>query len=1138
MKIKLSIIILLLYSNLIFAAKKITDLPELTTPASADLLEIVDDVAGTPTSKKIEIGNLLSIEGIIDHINLLSTGTKTHATIDSELTALDTSTTTLQTSIDNLETSTSTLEGYIFDLWVDTASLRTDVDALIVSTGTFLTKSSATATYLQLSSATLTYLQNSSATVTYLQLSSATATYLTQSSATLTYWQTQGWEQYFSYSPFEVNVSTYLSYPAGVTPLVATHLVNKEYVDIAVMSLAFDLFLTSQTADLGSPYYVLLSSESGQAETDITSANLNAGADQWISSFTSTAGLPFDVLENGVYDGHFHLEKIGGAPKTVTLQWKLIHRDSGGTETILAVSEASSVITSKAAFDLHLNLSTVRQFSATDRVVIAMYANVTGGGAAAQIISYQEGLTDSHVDLRVESETLNNIFLRQDGIRPLTADWLAGDFEIDISTLSEVKAIESINNTALKIRGKNVSPIRLQIDGYADIVWEHASSPGGTYTEKFKYENFSDKLFAYVPLDISTITTTGNNEIYIPTHVVIVGNLGIGGEVTVGVNDTGHDVKFFGATSGKYLLWDESEDELNLTSADLTTTGTITSGDITIFDPTPILVFKDSNSLGAASVGFIEWRDSGGGRAGFLGNNSSGNDDLYWKNEQGGNIGIETTGGGKVQIFSNVDITGELEVSTITAPSGIGAVTFSTNTIITELLTIGTGNDATIPNNPGGLSDARAIIVSEVASQTVGYSLAIDEGSRKSRTKYFLTDGAGGSGAWGHWLTWNSGGSQPYYIGVDASTRLKIDTSGNFDFQAGNLDTTGSLDANTSVESASFTITGQYTLPIDSPTNDNDVPAYDLGTDAVIWQAQVGGSGSPGGADTQVQFYDSSSFGGNSGFVYNKTTEVVTVTSAAITTLITADSAVITNNITAGSITGGFTAGSAIFSDGSVLAEDNSNFFWDDANNRLAIGTNVTTTLNSPGLVIEGNGTLLCSIVTTKASASNSGAGITMGNDDGAAMGSGHRLGFLLFRGGDGTGSVPNATGVTAFTTELWDASGRGSELRFETVANNSTSRTKRLTITNSGDVEIHGDNKELIFGANSDASIEWNTTGDDNLVINPQKAGAGHYVVLKVPKASSGDPANPQEGQLYWNNTDNVIKMYADGGWRTLASW
>jgi hypothetical protein len=34
------------------------------------------------------------------------------------------------------------------------------------------------------------------------------------------------------------------------------------------------------------------------------------------------------------------------------------------------------------------------------------------------------------------------------------------------------------------------------------------------------------------------------------------------GPLTVGVDDTGHDVKFYGATSGRYMLWDESSDLL------------------------------------------------------------------------------------------------------------------------------------------------------------------------------------------------------------------------------------------------------------------------------------------------------------------------------------------------------------------------------------------------------------------------------------------------------------------------------------------------------------------------------------------------------------------------------------------------
>ena len=43
--------------------------------------------------------------------------------------------------------------------------------------------------------------------------------------------------------------------------------------------------------------------------------------------------------------------------------------------------------------------------------------------------------------------------------------------------------------------------------------------------------------------------------------------------LTVGVDDTGYDVKFFGATSGVSMLWDESADKLIITNgtADLGT---------------------------------------------------------------------------------------------------------------------------------------------------------------------------------------------------------------------------------------------------------------------------------------------------------------------------------------------------------------------------------------------------------------------------------------------------------------------------------------------------------------------------------------------------------------------------------------
>jgi hypothetical protein len=39
--------------------------------------------------------------------------------------------------------------------------------------------------------------------------------------------------------------------------------------------------------------------------------------------------------------------------------------------------------------------------------------------------------------------------------------------------------------------------------------------------------------------------------------------------LTVGVDDTGHDVKFFGATASSHMLWDESADDLNLVASGL-----------------------------------------------------------------------------------------------------------------------------------------------------------------------------------------------------------------------------------------------------------------------------------------------------------------------------------------------------------------------------------------------------------------------------------------------------------------------------------------------------------------------------------------------------------------------------------------
>ena len=66
-------------------------------------------------------------------------------------------------------------------------------------------------------------------------------------------------------------------------------------------------------------------------------------------------------------------------------------------------------------------------------------------------------------------------------------------------------------------------------------------------------------------LDAATLDISGNADIDGTTNlddVDIDGNVQLDGTFTVGVNDTGYDVKFFGATASKYMLWDQSADSL------------------------------------------------------------------------------------------------------------------------------------------------------------------------------------------------------------------------------------------------------------------------------------------------------------------------------------------------------------------------------------------------------------------------------------------------------------------------------------------------------------------------------------------------------------------------------------------------
>ena len=136
----------------------------------------------------------------------------------------------------------------------------------------------------------------------------------------------------------------------------------------------------------------------------------------------------------------------------------------------------------------------------------------------------------------------------------------------------------------------------LILAGAAAISIDATTDASSTTTGSFHTDGgvgIAKKLYVGTDLDVNGATNLD--------AVDIDGAVQIDATLSVGVNDTGYDVKLFGATAGKYWLWDESADKVVAVS-DLQQTGTITVG----IDDTG----HDVKFFGATASRYVEWDES------------------------------------------------------------------------------------------------------------------------------------------------------------------------------------------------------------------------------------------------------------------------------------------------------------------------------------------------------------------------------------------------------------------------------------------------------------------------------------------------------------------------------------------------
>ena len=314
----------------------------------------------------------------------------------------------------------------------------------------------------------------------------------------------------------------------------------------------------------------------------------------------------------------------------------------------------------------------------------------------------------------------------------------------------------------------------------------------------------------------------------------------------------------------------------------------------------------------------------------------------------------------------------------------------------------------------------------------------------------------------------------------------------------------------------------------------DSVSQYDLASSTSriatkIYAVITGGGSAPtieistgGSADTRTNIpapnVDASSFVPYTGATANVNLGAYSLTATGITN----------SSMTAGSVLFAGTAG--------LMSQDNANFFWDDTNNRLGIGTaSPGTTLhivstapsssthpNRAGLLISSEGTNVGGRIATQVASSTEipyffglRSRGTLASPTAVQNGDG-LIGYSC-NPHDGTEYVAgNKSPLIIYNaTENWSATNHGSKIRFYTVENATTTQAERMVIDHNGYVGI---------GTTSPTAVLH------------LKAGTATANTAPLKFTSGTNLTSAEAGAMEWDGTNLYITQTTGPTRKTLA--
>jgi hypothetical protein len=338
--------------------------------------------------------------------------------------------------------------------------------------------------------------------------------------------------------------------------------------------------------------------------------------------------------------------------------------------------------------------------------------------------------------------------------------------------------------------------VNLDVSGAVDIAGDLTLSAGGdgalrfTAASSVKVLDNNAAALVFEEADnayMTFVTTDGSEAVKFDKALDINAATQIDATVTVGVDDTGYDVKFFGATAGAYMLWDESADDLILGGAaglSVNSTALVTG----VLTTTAATVSNGGGQFnGAINVGV----DDTGYDVKFFGATTG--KSLLWDESAdsltvAGNLSVD---GGTIKLDGNYPVgTGNVALGNTALDSNvsgeyntaIGDVSLTSNTTGLSNVSVGAYS---MENNVGGNYNTSVGVLGLRANTSGATNTAVGYGSLSANTT------AGNNTAIGKGtLLVNTTGASNVAIGADA---LDANTTGDSNVGIGE----NSLGANT-----------------------------------------------------------------------------------------------------------------------------------------------------------------------------------------------------------------------------------------------------------------------------------------------------------------------------------------------------